>query len=96
MPPKVAKPKVVKTTITFTCAEVGENHVGMEAIDRQGNPGVRAARGFSVEHLEALEAEFADRGFEVELVRLDAPEGRRVDEEAEGPNFKLSRYARNP
>lgn len=83
MPPKkVAQPKVVKTTVTFTCAEVGENHVGMEAIDRKGQPGVRAARGFSVEHLEALEAEFTDRGYEVELAHLDAPEGRKVDEEA--------------
>lgn len=78
MPPK----KVFKNTITFTCAEIGENHVGMEAINRQGLPGARADRGFSVKQLTRVAKYYTSRGYDASVVTLDPPEGYEADEEA--------------
>ena len=78
MPPK----KILKNTITFTCAEVGENHVGMEAINRQGLSGVRAAKGFSVDHLAKVATYYAERGYDARIFHLDPPEGYESDEPA--------------
>lgn len=70
------------TTITFTCAEVGENHVGMEAIDRQGNPGVKAKRGFTVSELKKFASSLQEKGFKAKVYRLSPPEEYETDEAA--------------
>lgn len=61
-------------TITFTCAEVGENHVGMEAIDRQGNPGQKAKRGFTVKELKQTASKLTTEGYDAQVIDLEPPE----------------------
>lgn len=63
-----------QTTITFTCAEVGENHVGMEAIDRQGNPGKKAKRGFLVKELKEIALKLRKEGYDAKVFDLEPPE----------------------
>lgn len=61
-------------TVTFTCAEVGENHVGMEAIDRLGNPGKKAKRGFTVKELKKVAKSLRVEGFDATVHYLEPPE----------------------
>lgn len=70
------------TTITFTCAEVGENHVGMEAIDRQGNPGKKADHGFSLSDLLKVSFKLRAAGYDSSVYTLDPPDGYEVEEPA--------------
>jgi len=70
------------TTITFTCAEVGENHIGMEAIDRQGNPGKKAKSGFSLSDLLKVSFKLKAAGYDSSVYTLDPPDEYEVEEPA--------------
>lgn len=60
-------PKIFKETITWTFAECGENHTGNELIDRAGNPGKQAKRGFLVKDLEKIAKDLQEQGYDAKV-----------------------------
>jgi len=64
--------------VTITFGEVAENHVGMQKV------GTMAAKGFTMEEMEAAKEEFERRGMECEMVDLvqSLPEEVRGEVEA--------------
>jgi len=55
-----------KATVTITCGEVAENHVGMQKL------GDIADVGFTIVDLERSKRYFEEQGYSCELVRLDS------------------------